>query len=172
MPIRYYIILAVQFVASFLISNIVSAQGQSYERHQNIAQQYVDDYINLKFDELAKYYNTESIFQDPTLALIDQSAAQKVTGKIAILEKLKRNFNGVTAPKYKLTTSYQVGDYSVFTGVYDYTQNATAFGGPNVLINFSLKSTTILKVKGEKILEHIEYMDYGSWFEQYKKQKK
>ena len=154
-----------------LLINPSCAQQSLTNKGGFSTQQYIDDYVNMQFDDLAKYYTSESIFQDPTLVLIDKNAAKKVQGIKAILEKLRRNFNGITRQKYTLNTYYKVGDYSIYTGVYDYTQNATAFGGPNVDIQFSLKSTTILKEKEGKVIEHIEYMDYSSWFEQFEAQK-
>ncbi len=135
------------------------------------ANAYVTAYINMEFDVLGTYYTDHSTFQDPTLALISADAAKAVKGKTAILAKLKRNFNGVTQPVYELKEAYTVGSYSIFVGVYSYVQNATAFGGPDVDIHFSLKSTTILEEVDGKIVAHTEYMDYGSWFKQFEAQK-
>lgn len=152
----------------------LSAFAQLKTSSSNIsenAKTYIDAYVNMQFEDLAEFYAKTSIFQDPTLEIISEDAAQIVIGKEAIIEKLKRNFNGITEQHYELTQAYSVGNYSIFVGIYNYVQNATAFGGPDLKIYFSLKSTTILKESKDSIIEHKEYMDYASWFEQYETQK-
>lgn len=166
---------AIQIIAtiSCMLAILLGCSNHNSENNQVISESamaYVEAYINQDFNRLKLYYDDSSTFQDPTLALIDSAAALPVTGPIKIIEKLHRNFNGVRDGKYKLVMSYSTGDLSVFVGTYAYTQNATAFGGPNQDIQFALKSTTILKEKEGKIIEHIEYMDYASWFEQYNSQ--
>lgn len=163
-----HILLLAHFLLVFAYSSC--AQSPVLQKNQ-VTHQYIDAYVNLDFEALGDYYDTSSVFQDPTLALIDARAALPVTGKAAILEKLNRNFAGITAPHYILKEQYTVGAYSIFSGIFEYTQNATAFGGPDLDIHFSLKSTTILTEQDGTILEHLEYMDYTAWFEQFETQK-
>lgn len=159
---------------TLLVLSQLSALAQTAGKDVAISEHvrsYVDAYTNLQFDKLAGYYTDTSVFQDPTLALIADNAAKPVIGPKAILEKLSRNFYGVTQQSYQLTDAYAVGDYAILSGVYDYVQNATSFGGPDVDIHFSLRSTTVLKSDQGKIIEHVDYMDYTSWFEQFEAQK-
>lgn len=157
------------YVAMQLMAGVCFTQ-EAAPSDQSIASQYVDAYVKMKFKALAKYYTDTSSFQDPTLTLISADAAQVVFGMENIIEKLKKNFSGVKRQKYVLRENYTVGEYNIYSGVYSYAQNATEFGGPDVVVDFSLRSTTILKERDGKILEHVEYMDYARWYEQYEAQ--
>lgn len=159
------------FALFLLTANAACAQKNININISKTAQDYINAYIYLRFDELPNFFTSSSTFQDPTLALVSPDAGQTVTGTKAIMEKLNRNFKGIKNPKYVITEAYTVGDFSIIVGVYDYDQNATAFGGPDLLVHFSLKSTTILKEENGKILQHTDYMDYASWFQQFEAQK-
>ena len=152
------------------LSSESSAQDQTSA--VEIANNYVEIYVNVEIDKLAGFYSEYSSFQDPTLEAVSADAALEVKGPIAIIEKLKRNFKGVMKPKYKLNNYYHTGRYHIFQGEYSYEQNGVNFGGPDIDFKFNLQSTTILLIDNGKVLKHIEYMDYKKWFEQFNNQNK
>lgn len=159
--------------APFLIFGLLAFSSCAQPNMENVstnALEYVDSYVNMGFDELRNFYTDSSTFQDPTLTLIDKEAAEAVVGPVAILEKFKRNFNGIQQQKYSIENAFTSGDYTLLSGVFEYNQNGTAFGGVDWIYHFRLKNTTVIIERNGKIVSHTDYMDYAEWLRQYEYQ--
>ena len=157
-------------VSSMTILMAFSLPSIGQQNVSESALSYIDSYVNMRFEELPKYYSNTTTFQDPTLELISTEAARTMVGEDQIMNKLHQNFAGILNPHYKMITAFTAGPYTIITGVFEYDQNGTAFGGPDILFHFSLKNTTIIVEANGKIGQHIDYMDYAEWMRQYKNQ--
>ena len=131
--------------------------GQSNEQ---IAEHYFEAYQNLDFDELAKFYDDEAVFTDPTFYIINPDGFH-IVGKDNIISTLKKGFMGTLTWKLDFKVKFAAGNYVVVAGNINSKVKGEVWGRPDKKeLNFNHSFTTILQFKDKKVKEHRDYIDY------------
>jgi hypothetical protein len=134
-----------------------------------VGREYLETVYRFDFAAQRVFYTDESVFEDPSAAIFGQPYRSE--GGDAIV-----GFFRGTLPETELTVrveiqdAFIVGDRVHFYVHYHNTGDATPFGYPGERVTVVAKGFTILHIVGEKVLHHLDYIDYPGMFRQAREQ--
>lgn len=140
------------------------AQGPGSKRvdPSPVAARYLNAYAKFDLDQLAAFWDDQSIFHDPTTAEIGPELGP-VRGARAIVDALRGSTQGVTDLRFDFEEQFHSGDRVVAIGRLLYTMPAKMLGKAKGDLDFDLRVVTVLRVEGDKIREHTDYSDFSRW---------
>jgi len=147
-------------------SHLVIAQ----ESVSELGKDYLALYTTKQFDEITKYYNESSVFEDPTTSIFSQNKDYQIlTGPKPISDFLKQGFKNVSSINYNIEREYTSGVIHFTYGKLDY-ESVFKVEGEEREMKFSIYLTIILTIKDGKVVHHQDIVDYATWFQQYRNQ--
>lgn len=155
----------------FLLSLGAFAQRPSFRDStsmtKTISSQYFDNYMNMKFDEMAKVMHANISFDDPTSRYA--VGWDKVEGKDQVLNFFKTNYSSILEFKPAALRSYFSSNDAVFQ--MDLTFKFTMEGKKDP-VTITMPLTTVITVKGNKVISHRDLGDYVAYMQQLRAQLK
>lgn len=134
---------------------------------KTIASQYFEGYMAMKFDEMAKLMHDHISFDDPTSRYA--VGWDKVEGKEQVLNFFRKNYSSIIEFKPTLQRSYFSSNDAVFQ--MDLTFKFTMEGKKDPL-TITMPLTTVITVKGNKVIAHRDLGDYVVYMQQLRAQLK
>lgn len=155
----------------FLISLSAFAQRPSFRDStamtKTISSQYFEGYMAMKFDEMAKLMHNNISFDDPTSRYA--VGWDKVEGKENVLNFFKTNYSSILEFKPVIQRSYFSSNDAVFQ--MDLTFKFTMEGKKDPL-TITMPLTTVITVRGNKVITHRDLGDYVQYMQQLRAQLK
>ncbi|MGH1541536.1 MAG: hypothetical protein ACRBHB_14005 [Arenicella sp.] len=135
---------------------LVTVAAQSSE--PNVADEYMKVYANFDVNKLETFYSKNAKFKDPTSEMWGEYA-WNIDGKEHIIKRMKSFFSGFesSSAKYIIREKYASAGHHVYTGKVKFS-----FTKEGVLETTCMAITTIVSVKGDKVVEHRDYIDYDN----------
>jgi limonene-1,2-epoxide hydrolase len=134
---------------------------------KTISSQYFEAYMAMKFDEMAKLMDSNISFDDPTSRYA--VGWDKVEGKENVLNFFKTNYSSILEFKPVIQRSYFSSNDAVFQ--MDLTFKFTMEGKKNPL-TITMPLTTVVTVKGNRVVAHRDLGDYIVYMQQLREQLK
>ncbi|GAA5192135.1 nuclear transport factor 2 family protein [Ferrimonas gelatinilytica] len=130
-----------------------------------LAERYIEALTSLNFNQLSRFYDRETLFEDKT-------AGKSLVGRRDILTFLRRVHSYTREYEFVPSHTFANGSLVVMIGSYYYQARGDLFGYPGETITFVLPGVTTLKVdmENQRISEHIDMFDYGAMKDQLKLQ--
>lgn len=134
---------------------------------KTISTQYFEGYMAMKFDEMAKLMHNDVSFDDPTSRYT--IGWDKVEGKDNVVNFFKTNYSSIIEFKPTMQRSYFSSNEGVFQ--MDLTFKFTMEGKKDPL-TITMPLTTVITVKGNKVIAHRDLGDYVVYMQQLRAQLK
>ena len=134
-----------------------------------VGREYLETVYRFDFVAQRAFYTDESVFDDPSAEIYGHP--YPFDGGDAIV-----GFFRDTLPETELTVrvdiqdAFIVGDRVHLFVRYHNTGDATPFGYPGEPVSVVAKGFTILRIVGEKVIHHLDYIDYPGMFRQAREQ--
>ena len=148
--------------ALFLATSIALAQrpGQILKT----GQAYFDLYNAQNAEGLRPFLTDDSVFRDPSM---------EAKGAEEIISKLAKVFaEDIGEMNFEVEARFVSGRSAVFRGTVTFTMNGKLFQQPEQTFKFSVPFVVTLAIRGEKVLEHVDYVDSYAFSTQLRQQMK
>ncbi|MGI2854334.1 nuclear transport factor 2 family protein [Shewanella algae] len=144
-----------------LLSSPLLANSGDMPQEQQMAVRYIHALTTHDYQELANFYNRDSVFNDRT-------AGRKYTGGRHIIEFLERAHRGVLEYRFNIEHMFNSGSLVVMIGNYHYKGPGEQFGKPGKIIDIAIPGVTTLKLDtlNHRVKEHMDLMDYQTMVDQ------
>lgn len=114
---------------------------------------------------MAALLDEGAIFEDSSVAVI-AGAPVKVEGRAAIVEVFALGADQITQASYEVDKLFTNGEQVVFSLTYNATMKGAALGLDIESVEIRIPAVTVLTLKDEKVVSHIDYVDYESFLNQ------
>ena len=131
----------------------------------DIGRRYLETVYRFDFDQQATFYTEDSVFEDHTVDIFEQTWHFKGPDEIVGLFR-------DTLPETPLKVDVDIQDAFIvadrvhFYVHYHNTGDGTPMGVPGKEITVTAKGFTILRIVDGKVLHHLDYIDYPGMFRQ------
>jgi len=136
------------------------AQAATIDAKQ--AQAYFDAYARFDMEALKAFYDDESEWSDPTATEIGATLGP-ARGPQAIVDLLQSCTRGVRDLHFVFDPPILSGEYGVVTGRLYFTMPAAMIGPNGADTPFDMRVVTVVRMRGGKVREHLDYTDYRIW---------
>ena len=131
----------------------------------DIGKRYLDTVYRFDFEQQASFYTAESVFEDHTVDIFDQTWLFTGPDEIVGLFRDTRPETPLEV-RVDIQDAFIVGDRVHFYVHYYNTGDGTPMGVPGREITVVAKGFTILRIVDGKVLHHLDYIDYPGMFRQ------
>lgn len=132
---------------------------------QQVAMRYIKAYTEHDYVSLRHFYTRETVF-------FDKTAGVEYKGERNILDFLTRAHEGVLEYQLNIEHMFNNGAMVVIIGSYRLRGPGEQYGKPNKIIDIAVPGVTTLKfdMKTERLIEHMDLMDYQTMADQLESQ--
>ncbi len=159
----------VMVVAGLWCLGQASPAPRSPESAIDIANRYIEAYLSLDQEALAPFFTEESVWCDPTSKEIGARGTPE-TGGEKILQRLKQETQGLIECHLDVEEQFASGGYVVTRGAFGYRMVGDLFGRPGEDFEVNMSLVMVLRIDGDKVLEHTDYTDFSDYREQIRRQ--
>lgn len=140
--------------AGFAASPPVSF-GEASKATKRAAEPYLAAYIARDWDRLERLLGDEASFTDPTATLV--FGPVKSSGRETTIKFFRENYAAISHMQFNQSRAFFSGHQAVFEGTLDYTLEMK---GQKPIATRGMPFVVVLKVVGERIVEHTDLADY------------
>lgn len=122
---------------------------------------YLETLYASDFDKLERLLAPEAVLRDPTAA--------QMTGGPVVYEGRARIITGVRSSsamargsRFEVRESHASGGYAVLVVTYRSELDGETFDRPGEWIPVEVSGVTVIRVAGDLVVEHIDYVDYAA----------
>ncbi|MEQ8767661.1 MAG: nuclear transport factor 2 family protein [Planctomycetota bacterium] len=140
---------------------------EEQQRRQDLARRYLQAYSETRLKDMAALLTEDAIFQDPTAAAI--GGGQTYRGAKAIHAALEQAFTHVKGFEITTTAEFFSNNHAVFIGDCRFEIPGELYGVDVPKIDFEQALIVVLKMEGDRIVDHRDYSDYSAYRERIEK---
>ena len=136
---------------------------QSVKGIESVAREYFHALHSRDYDRVLRLTTEEMGFSDPTAE--GQEMVITNAGRDEFLEYMEKASAGLDASA-TIKDSFKTGKYVVLRVFYEGKLPGDAMGAPGQTLAFHNEGVTVLVVENNKVVQHIDYVDYETLFQQ------
>ena len=140
---------------------------QSVQGIESVAREYFHALHSREYDRVLRLTTEDMRFSDPTAE--GQEMVITNAGRDEFLEYMEKGSAGLDASA-TIEDSFKTGKYVVLRVLYEGKLPGDAMGAPGQTLAFHNEGVTVLVVEDNKVVEHIDYVDYETLFQQFSEQ--
>ncbi len=120
--------------------------------------------------ELKELLHPDAVFEDPTSETAFPGTPWRFEGRNAILDMVRQSRDGIVSAEYHVLSEFATGEYVVFSLEYSMEFQGEMLGVPERQFSIKIPAATILKLKDDLVIRHVDYVNYDLMLEQMAKQ--
>ncbi|MBL8512450.1 MAG: nuclear transport factor 2 family protein [Betaproteobacteria bacterium] len=154
-PSIWWVPLLVFFSMVSLAAPAPVSFGEASKATKRAAEPYLSAYIARDWDRLEKWMGEEASFSDPTATLV--FGPVKSTGRESTLKYFRENYGAISHMQFNQQRAVFSGQHALFEGTLDFTLDMKS---EKPIVTRGMPFVVVLKVVGERVIEHTDYADY------------
>ncbi len=135
-----------------------------------IGRNYLDALYAFDLPELKELLHPDAVFEDPTSVVAFPGMPWRFEGRSAVLGMVRQSGNGVVNAEYRVVSEFSTGEYVVFYLEYSMVLEGEMLGANEQEFSIKVPAATILKLRDDLVIHHIDYANYDLMLEQMAKQ--
>ena len=165
---------AAALVPGLLVGQDAATRKSSHEvRSQAQALQLATSYLGAlyeaDFNRLAELTTDDLLFTDETSAALP-GGPWRYEGRDAVFGFFRGSVESVESSSFDIRTSFRSGDQVVLQLEYQSRGDGAPFGAPGTPLELRVEAVTVLELRGGRIAEHHDHVDYESLMAQVQEQ--
>lgn len=152
---KWGLLLLVFFSAAGLAASPPVSFGEASKATKRAAEPYLSAYIARDWDRLVGFMAEEASFTDPTATLV--FGPVKASGRESTIKFFQENYAAISHMQFNPSRAFFSGQIALFEGTLDYTLEMK---DQKPIVTRGMPFVVVLKVVGERVVEHTDFADY------------
>ncbi len=146
---------------------IPSAQSEAEPPSSiEIGKNYLDALYAFDLPAYEELLHPDAVFEDPTSVAAFPGVPWRFEGRSAVLDMVRQSGDGIASAEYHVRSEFSTGEYVVFYLEYMMEFRGEMLGAPGTRFSIKIPAATILKLKDDLVIHHIDYTNYDLMLEQ------
>ena len=140
-----------------------SAPDQATDPLLTIAESYLERLCAQDFEALKPLLDQNALFEDPTRVTLT-GRVERIEGRAALLEHFAQNTKGKGASEVEIVETFVTGEHVVMRLNYKSKASGEVIRAQkgNESVSILIPAVTILRIQNERIVHHLDHVDYAS----------